>query len=375
MRIFIFMLMSLALLAQGSLAQDKSLQERLSAAREKGDVPAMGVLVIRDYEITGVAVDGLRRLGGTARVTAEDRWHLGSNAKAMTATLLLILEQEGIVGRETTFAEAFPDLAEDMHADYRAVTLGQALSHTAGLPANMPTLELIGYRNSDRPVRAQRSREMRRVLTNAPDKAPGSTFQYSNIGYTLVGAAMEGATDTPFEVLIEERLFQPLGIDSYGVGAPGEPKTGSQTAEQPRGHRAGLFGRSAVEPGKSADNPLMMAPAGTLHMSLRDWAAFALDHLHGGAGRSALLPREAYQALHTPPMIAGERGNYALGWGLVGGTVEAPVLQHAGSNTMWFALIRLDPQSGDGVLLVANDASEETIAVMRELLAELWSVR
>jgi len=64
--------------------------------------------------------------------------------------------------------------------------------------------------------------------------------------------------------------------------------------------------------GKNADNPAAIAPAGTVHCRLEDWAKFIAAHLAGARGTGALLKAETYTKLHTP--LTGQ--DYALGWGV-----------------------------------------------------------
>src|SRR4029453_16894254 len=135
----------------------------------------------------------------------------------------------------------------------------------------------------------------------------------------------ERVTGQSWEALIQELLFQPLGITSAGFGGTGTPGQ----LDQPWPHRAD--GTATPNNGPSVDNPPVMAAAGTVHSTLTDWARYIADQLRGARGGSALLGSEAYWTLHTPPF----GGDYALGWGVRerswGG---GHVLTHSGSNTM-----------------------------------------
>ena len=146
--------------------------------------------------------------------------------------------------------------------------------------------------------------------------------------------------------MIRERLFEPLGMKSAGFGAPGEKKSESE----PWGHSAD---GTAISPGPRADNPPAVGPAGTVHCNITDWAKFVSLHLAGEKGGSKLLKAETFKKLHTPV------GKYAMGWGVDKrdwAGKSGRVLHHAGSNTMWFAVVWIAPDENFAILVMCNKA-------------------
>ena len=86
----------------------------------------------------------------------------------MTSTLIAKLVEQGKLKWDTTLAEVFPDLAPQMHADFKAVTLLQLLSHRAGLPQN---LTFAKYTGDD--VMALRLRVAQEELAKRSQSPPG----------------------------------------------------------------------------------------------------------------------------------------------------------------------------------------------------------
>jgi D-alanyl-D-alanine carboxypeptidase len=339
-----------------------SLQAMLDQTRRASGAPAMGVAVVQADAPTTVAVSGLRARGARVPVQADDRWHLGSNTKAITATLAARMAQQGVIELDEPLRLLLPP--REMHPALRAVTLRDLLSHRAGLATNPSRWAQWRLRTDRQPVEVQRRRLSRRVLARPPAGPPGR-FRYSNVGYGVAGAALEVQGGQPWERLTQQHLFAPLAITTAGFGAPGS----RTTVDQPRGHRRGWIRRSlrAVAPGPDADNAPIFGPAGTLHLSLEDWARFARLHL----APSELLPAEWLQTLHAPIEHQAELG-YALGWAVRTDPRTGEVqLQHAGSNTLWFALIRLLPAHGVAILLTANSGDATVEAAMRGLLHRL----
>jgi len=115
-------------------ARPTVLQRDLVTLRETYHLPAIEACVIRADGIVDTAVTGVRKVGGTKSVTTSDLFHLGSMTKAMTATMLATLVQEGKLSWNMTMVQTFPSWAAVMDSRYRDVTLEQLLTHTSGLP-------------------------------------------------------------------------------------------------------------------------------------------------------------------------------------------------------------------------------------------------
>src|SRR5215470_541074 len=98
-----------------------------------GERFGMVAAVLRGERIIAQGVAGVRRRGTAERVTLDDRFHLGSCTKAMTATLVAMLVEEGKLNWTTTLGELFADTVKPMHPAWEKVTLRQVLAHRAGL--------------------------------------------------------------------------------------------------------------------------------------------------------------------------------------------------------------------------------------------------
>ena len=337
-----------ALPATASDGDGSDLTELLEPIRASNELPALAGAIIHRGEILASGVVGVRRIGFDEPATASDLWHLGSCTKAMTATLIARLVEQGKMSWSTTIAEAFPDLLEEVLPVWHDVTVLQLLQHRSGLREDRaPDALFFALRGLEGSMMDQRRKLVTLALAREPASAPGSTMAYSNAGYAIAGAMAEAATGKSWEELLGEYVFTPLGMTSAGFGPPGEG--------QPRGHR----GLIPVEPGPFADNPLVIGPAGTVHASLDDWAKFISVHLAGARGESEFLSAETFSMLHSPP--AG--GNYALGWVVTerewGG---GRVLTHAGSNGLWFAVTWIAPEKDMAVIVTTSSGSSKAAA-------------
>src|SRR5215208_2468457 len=128
-------------------------------------LPGLVVIVARSEGAPAIIVTGVRKFGTTDSMQATDRMHLGSNGKAITATMIGALVEQGRLTFETTLAEALPDLAPAMRAEYREATVRQLLGHSAGI---RPYTDLEEFGSIIRPAAdtlAQRRAFAARVLS------------------------------------------------------------------------------------------------------------------------------------------------------------------------------------------------------------------
>ena len=334
------------------------LRDVLEAVRAEHDLPALAGGVVLGGRPAAFAAVGHRKYGGDIQVTVDDQFHIGSCTKAMTATLVGILVEEGRLAWETTLADALPDLERVMHPALRGVTVEMLLVHRAGLPERSWPRGKDGddMRRLPGEPREQRRAYVEQFVREGPESEPGKKYVYSNAGYAILGAIAEWVTDTAWERLLTRRVFEPLGMKSAGFGAMGTPGK----VDQPWQHPTRRRGKPVpLEPGPMGDNPPVIGPGGSVHCSVPDWAKFVGAHLRAGRRERPerrLLRPETFARLHT----AAFGGKYAGGWVVTerewGG--GGRVLTHAGSNTASFAEAWMAPLRDAAILVAANEAGD-----------------
>ena len=166
--------------AASTRAEDEVHQAAAAYVTDLGETgaPALGAAAFTSSGRIDMAATGVRRLGENTAATSDDRWHIGSNTKAMTAAVLGRLADKAQVTLDTTLADAFP--AANLHPDYQDVTLADLLSHTGGTPADTPDVDDAFLAM---PVTEQRAAAVELTLTEAPEVTPHTVSRYSNLGY------------------------------------------------------------------------------------------------------------------------------------------------------------------------------------------------
>lgn len=337
----------------------------LQEVRDQYRLPAAGYAIVTSDGLIASGAYGERAKGSGAAVTLEDRWHIGSLTKAMTATLAVKLASDGIIRLEATVGDVLGAAYPDMHPAYRDVTLSQLLRHRGGMLGNLLDLKVwAGLRSADLDTAAHRKNLVSAILDHPPQAVPGERYLYSNAGYVVAGAMLEAAAGDSWENLMAQHVFAPLSMHDTGFGAPGTPGT----LDNALGHSLAGGTFRSVEVSVNADNPAAMGPAGTLHATLAELSNLLAANL---GGKPDYLAAEELSVLHTP--LAGE--DYALGWqiGPHPCRVGRTVLTHTGSNTMWFATVWLDRAEDLAMVVTTNVGDPPGRAAMNHLGARLWS--
>ncbi|PAW80090.1 MAG: hypothetical protein B9S32_01795 [Verrucomicrobia bacterium Tous-C9LFEB] len=349
----------------------------LDAIRQKHDVPGLQALLFTTDGVVETAVAGVRKAGYPALVTEHDHWHIGSNTKAMTALLVGSFVAEGKLNWDSPVSSFFPEWKKRFHSYCKKLTLSQLLSHRSGLIRDLRGEQHLTYRTnfpsdpaweqssakSPDPLIQQRYAVAELLLTNPPGQK-SHDYSYSNTNYILAAAVLEKITDTSWESLIRERVFAPLHITTAGFGGSG---TAGQL-DQPWGHKES--GLPVSVNGPKADNPPVMGPAGTVHLSAEDWAKFLVDQLRGANGMRSLLPAEIYAAMQSPQ--PDKTAEYGYGWIITERSwAGGKTLTHAGTNTLNYSVCWLAPIRQFGVLACANQGSEKAAKACDEAVGLL----
>jgi len=319
----------------------------------------MAAIVLRADSVLARGIAGVRRSDSTAPVEERDRFQLGSNTKAITATVLATLVEEGKLAWTTTIADVFPELRDSISADFRAVTIDLLLSHHGGVSAFDDT-DAKDFKNIPRlsgTPTERRTAFTAWVLRGRPAGPVGVSGKglYSNGGYTIAGAIAERITGESWETLVGARVFKPLGLTGTFAWSD------SPDVNQPWGHYETRRGVKPVDPRDAGERlPSIIWPAGSVELSLGDYAQFLQVNLRGLEGRDTpVLKAATIKHLHTSPVSPPDK--YGLGWGLQDFD-GAPASVHVGSAGAFYAITIVQPTRDLGVAVFANAGGQRAAA-------------
>lgn len=332
---------------------EAALSERLDTATLRR-APASVAAVTLHGEVIAVHAHGEPRRDGAA-TGAGTVFRIASMSKSFLAATALSLRDEGLLDLHAPIQRYVPEVAATHHDGRPArITLDLLLSNRSGLAEDNPWGdEHLGE-----------SRAYIGALVGeglALSAVPATEYQYSNVGQSLVGRAIEAVTGRPVEEVIAERMLTPLGLDGTRASADRYPAG----ADLARGFRTFDDGGSFVpEPyvGTGA-----LGCIGSLFSTVADiavWMEFlgsAFDSDASDAVLSAASRREL-QVAHTliAPVISqftgAELDGAGYGYGLV---VEhdrrfGRIVQHAGGLPGFSSHMRWHPATGIGVVVFGN---------------------
>jgi CubicO group peptidase (beta-lactamase class C family) len=273
----------------------------------------------------------------------------GSITKQITAAAILLLESRGKLSVEDPIGKHLGPVP----ADKEGVTLHHLLTHSAGFPGS------IG-RDAE-PIDAEAFLE--RALATPLAFAPGTAYDYSNVGYSLLGIVIERVGGRSYEAFVREELLLPAGLSDTGYLLPGWRD--ERLAE---GYLAGAhWGRVHRRQWRDDGPGWNLRANGGLHTTVDDMHRW-LDVLRG---RGPLPP--AAVAKWTAPYVAEGGGDlhYAYGWA-VGETELGRIVTHNGGNGIFSADFLWLPDAELFLYLQGNTSSIEASQLQDSLLAALF---
>jgi CubicO group peptidase (beta-lactamase class C family) len=330
----------------------------LERIKKDNNLPGLISAFYQNEELIESAAVGVRKVHERYELSTEDKFHLGSCTKAMTATLAAILVEKGFIAWDATLKELYPDI--NIHSDYADVTFDLLFAHRSGLAyfskgGDFGDLWQL-VRSELYPPKETREIIAVTQLTQSAKVKPCLNYLYSNTGYMVAASILEKVMNESFEDLLYKYLFKPLNMKSCGFGPTSNPSM--RTALQPWGHYINDEGKIVSYHG---DNPPAFNPAGGVHCGFSDWAKFLHIHMNALNGEYRLLSKATFKKLHSAYPAADS--NYTFGgWGIVKREwANGITLTHGGSNTLNTARVWIAPQKESLLMSATNIKSYEAM--------------
>jgi CubicO group peptidase (beta-lactamase class C family) len=319
---------------------------------------------------------GTLRVGEEAQPDADSVFRIASMTKSFTAATIVSLRDEGRLALDDPIARHVPELAalRGPTADSPAITIRHLLTMSAGLATDDPW----GDRQQGLDLRSF-SELLRGPLTFA--WTPGTRFEYSNLGYGILGRLITNIAGEEYREVVRRRLLAPLQMGSTGFLA-------SDVAAGRLAH--GYVWRDGAFVEEPIDGYGALAAMGGIFSSIRDlarWVGFFLDSYpprDDPAGQMPLsrasrremqqadgawLPSVTQTSTNADAEIAG--GGYGLGLFVEDSLRWGRIVRHSGGYPGFGSDMRWHPASGLGVIALANHRYAPSVLLTRELLAAL----
>ena len=317
------------------------IDDYVAARLEKGRIPGAAMAIVHGDQILHMQTFGVADPSGRA-VEVDTPFILGSTSKPLTATAVMQLVDAGHVDLDSPVTHYLPWFrAADVEASAK-ITVRDLLTHRSGLSEATRRSKLADRDTSSLAL----ERHVRGVRDVRLVHEPGSTFEYSNTNYSVLGLIVQTVAGKPYESFIQERLFGPLQMNMSFTSQDLAQRAGMATGYRywfgyPRAAPAMPFVRWAL-------------PGGYLISNVRDMAHFLIAHLNEGlySGGRIVSPA-SLQELHRPVAELAPNRWYAMGWAVEQSDQEL-TLWHNGATPNFYSYIALLPERHLGIVFVAN---------------------
>jgi CubicO group peptidase (beta-lactamase class C family) len=324
---------------------------------DRGGQPAIAYGIVRDGSLVHAAGFGSRFTGGPAP-DADTVFRIASMSKSFTASAVLLLRDSGRLALDDPAEKYVPEMAgwPPVTADADRVTIRHLLTMTAGFPADDPW----GDRQQGLPLD-----DFGSLLAGGLgfNWAPGTRFEYSNVGYAILGRVVAAVSGVAYDEFIRTRLLAPLGMARTGFSAAEFSAPGLAV-----GYRRGMDGWEEVPFAPYG----AFAPMGGVFSSVSDlarWVAGFAAAFPPGGGPDGPHPlrRASRREMQLPQAVTGWSWPERLPGGGPGGPAyygfglfvdENPaigrVVGHSGGYPGFGSNMRWHAATGTGVIALGN---------------------
>jgi len=323
-----------------------TLPEILAFYRKEAKMPGIIGAIINNENVE-VYSEGLRKIDNTIIISDSDKFHIGSNLKAISAMMIAKLVEEGQLNWQTKIIDVFPEFSGQIPSEFESITIHKLLTHRAGITAFENYEDVLSIPNFNGDIKQQRSEFCLWVLNNS-DKTKIDSYQYSNGGYVIAAAMVERLSGMLWEDLMILKIFSQMNIQ------PVYSWPAKNNSSQPWGH---IFENNIFipfDPNGSVQWPEIFNPSGNLSLSIADYIKIIKLHLEGLNGNASIISLASYQFLHQPV------GDYSCGW--LEGTTQTGIKfsYHDGSDGTFYAISLMHPYLKRASIVFSNCDSENT---------------
>lgn len=281
------------LVPQAAAAQAEKVDEFVKAELEKQKIPGLSIAVVRNGEVVQSGGYGWANVEWRAPAAAGTVFQSGSVGKQFTATLAMMLVEEGKFGLDHPvgkYLSAAPEAWKDM-------TVRHLLTHTAGISNRL-------YARIDMRQDYTEDQLVEKIAALPLDFPPGAQWAYSNPGYVVLGVLIHKATGRFYGDLLRERIFVPLGMSTARI-----INEADVIPNRAAGYRLA---------GRELKNQEWVSPAlnttadGSLYLTVLDLARW-----DAALSAGKLLKKESLETMWTPVTLKdGKTRDYGFGWSL-----------------------------------------------------------
>jgi len=209
--ITLVILLSTWLVVTPSAAWDDAVDDYMKAEMERRQIPGAALAIARNGKIVKARGYGVADVEHEVPVTPDTVFELASVTKQFTATAIMLLVEEGKLKLDDPVAAHLPGAPET----WKSITVRHLLTHTSGLPGLADGFKAL--RPGGARMRYTTAEMFDAAIKDELSFPAGERFQYSDVGYVLLGMIIERASGTRYRDFVEQRFFKPLDMKATSV--------------------------------------------------------------------------------------------------------------------------------------------------------------
>lgn len=318
----------------------------IEAGMADWDIPGMAVSIVKEDEVVFARGFGLRKLGEPEPVDEHTLFGIASTTKAMTATILGMLVDEGLIGWDDPVTRHLPTF--ELYDPYvtRTLTIRDLLTHRSGLG------RMTGNRIQFMPNRDP-AELMYRMRYMEPERPFREGYVYSNMMYMVAGEVVRAVTGEGWDSFMERRLFAPLGMARSNTSIIQIPDW--ENAAWP--HQL-IEGKLRTIPRRNFDNVGASASVNSSAADMAQWMRLNLGEAGTFEGERLLSPETARELYRIVTPIPGNNREaaitaYALGWTVTSWNGRT-IYRHGGATDGMNTNLILIPEENVGIFITTN---------------------
>ncbi len=333
----------------------------IDSLRINYNIPELGYAAVSSDSILEMNVKGFKRADTDITAELSDRFHLGSNTKAITGLIAALLVKENKIKWDTRFFDLSTEMRQSSNSAYFNMTLLDLLGHRAKIQPltdgeEFPNPQLCMFKGD---ASTQRYQFVQWVLTLEPVETE-ETVSYSNAGYSAAAVMLEKASGESWEDMVLD-LGERLGLN-FGFSWPNVCDE-----SQPWGHWE-VDNKLIPTPPNDSYRICWVEPAGDINMSFPDYVKFIQEQLKGLQGESSLLSKEEFEYMHYG---LPESDHYSIGWTWAINKKGHHISAHNGSAETFYCYVYLVNEIDRAYIVFANCGSEKADNGVRQILKAL----
>lgn len=304
------------------------------------------VLVVSKGQVVFSKGYGFKNAKDSTYNDVNSIFQIGSVTKQFTATIILQLQEQKKLSVQDKLSKYFPAF---LWAD--SITIENLLTHTSGI---------YNYTNNGKfmSTEATKPASQEKIFALFKDKPldfkPGTDFSYSNSGYMLLGYIIEKVTGQPYEQVVRERIFKPLGMTHSGFDF-------AHLADPNRATGYNVYTEKIKLPSLIVDSSASFA-AGAIYSTVND-----LWEWHKGLMKNTIIKAATQEKAYTP-----YKNNYGYGWAI--DTVFGKRrIAHDGGIFGFVSLFVRIPADDACVVLLANMGTGALGNISKGILSILYN--